>query len=84
MSTVRAAIYARVSTRDEGQTNDNQLLELRAFAQWLGYAVYRSIATKKTTAQPSGRSSNSSSPMSTSGGSLWCCSGAWTASAGNG
>ena len=35
------AIYARVSTRDKGQTNDNQLLELRAFAERLGYSIYR-------------------------------------------
>lgn len=36
-----AAIYARVSTRDKGQTNDNQLLELRAFAERLGYLIYQ-------------------------------------------
>ena len=36
-----AAIYARVSTRDKGQTNDNQLLELRAFAERLDYSIYR-------------------------------------------
>jgi DNA invertase Pin-like site-specific DNA recombinase len=36
-----AALYARVSTRDKGQTNDNQLLELRAFADRLGYTVHR-------------------------------------------
>ena len=36
-----AALYARVSTRDKGQTNDNQLLELRGFAERLGFAVYR-------------------------------------------
>lgn len=36
-----AAIYARVSTRDKGQTNDNQLLELRAFAERLDYPIYR-------------------------------------------
>jgi DNA invertase Pin-like site-specific DNA recombinase len=36
-----AAIYARVSTRDKGQTNDNQLLELRAFAERLGYSIYK-------------------------------------------
>ena len=35
------AIYARVSTRDKGQTNDNQLLELRVFAERLGYSIYR-------------------------------------------
>ena len=38
---MHAAIYARVSTRDKGQTNDNQLLELRGFAKRLGYSVYK-------------------------------------------
>jgi len=36
-----AAIYARVSTRDKGQTNDNQLLELPAFTERLGYFIYK-------------------------------------------
>ena len=36
-----AAIYARVSTRDKGQDNENQLRELRAFAERLGYTVYK-------------------------------------------
>jgi DNA invertase Pin-like site-specific DNA recombinase len=29
---MRVAIYARVSNKDKGQTNENQLRELRAFA----------------------------------------------------
>ncbi|WP_324680365.1 recombinase family protein [Hymenobacter sp. GOD-10R] len=36
---MKAAIYARVSTRDKGQDNENQLRELRAFAERLGYSV---------------------------------------------
>jgi DNA invertase Pin-like site-specific DNA recombinase len=44
----KAAIYARVSTRDKGQTNDNQLLELRAFAERLGYAVYREYCDQES------------------------------------
>ena len=36
-----AAIYARVSTREKGQSNDNQLLELRGFAERLGYTLYK-------------------------------------------
>ncbi|OWP62869.1 resolvase [Hymenobacter amundsenii] len=36
---MRAAIYARVSTRDKGQDNENQLRELRAFAARSGYTV---------------------------------------------
>lgn len=38
---MRAAIYARVSTRDKGQDNENQLLELRAFAERKGYTLYK-------------------------------------------
>lgn len=42
------AIYARVSTRDKGQTNDNQLLELRAFAERLGHSTYREYRDQKS------------------------------------
>ncbi|WP_022821929.1 recombinase family protein [Hymenobacter norwichensis] len=38
---MKAAIYARVSTRDKGQDNENQLRELRAFAERLGYTTYK-------------------------------------------
>jgi DNA invertase Pin-like site-specific DNA recombinase len=38
---MKAAIYARVSTRDKGQDNENQLRELRAFAERLGYITYK-------------------------------------------
>jgi DNA invertase Pin-like site-specific DNA recombinase len=37
----RAAIYARVSTDDKGQTPDNQLLQLRAWCERMGYPVVR-------------------------------------------
>jgi DNA invertase Pin-like site-specific DNA recombinase len=37
----RAAIYARVSTEDKGQTPDNQLLQLRAWCERMGYRVVR-------------------------------------------
>jgi hypothetical protein len=37
----RAAIYARVSTEDKGQTPDNQLLQLRAWCERMGYPVVR-------------------------------------------
>src|SRR6201987_669576 len=35
----RVAIYARVSTEDKGQTPDNQLLQLRAWGERMGYPV---------------------------------------------
>lgn len=38
---MKAAIYARVSTRDKGQDNENQLRELRAFAERKGYTIYK-------------------------------------------
>jgi DNA invertase Pin-like site-specific DNA recombinase len=47
-----AAIYARVSTRDKGQTNDNQLLELRAFVQRLGYSIYREYCDQESGGTP--------------------------------
>ena len=43
-----AALYARVSTRDKGQNNDNQLLELRGFAECLGFAVYREYCDQES------------------------------------
>jgi DNA invertase Pin-like site-specific DNA recombinase len=43
-----AAIYARVSIRDKGQTNDNQLLELRAFAERLDYVVYQEYCDQES------------------------------------
>lgn len=39
MTTV--ALYARVSTKDKGQSTENQLPELRRFAQAHGYSVYK-------------------------------------------
>jgi predicted site-specific integrase-resolvase len=36
-----AALYARVSTKDKGQSTENQLPELRRFAQAHGYTVYK-------------------------------------------
>jgi DNA invertase Pin-like site-specific DNA recombinase len=35
------ALYARVSTKDKGQSTENQLPELRRFAQAHGYIVYK-------------------------------------------
>lgn len=37
--TTRAALYARVSTKDKGQDTENQLLQLREFAQRSGWTV---------------------------------------------
>ena len=79
-----AAIYARVPTRDKGQTNDNQLLELRAFAERLGYPIYREYRDQESGGTAERPQSSNSSPIPTSGASTWCCFGAWTASAGKG
>lgn len=37
---MKAAIYARVSTKDKGQDNENQLLQLREYCQRAGWTVY--------------------------------------------
>lgn len=39
MTTV--ALYARVSTKDKGQSTENQLPELRRYAEVYGYSIYR-------------------------------------------
>jgi DNA invertase Pin-like site-specific DNA recombinase len=43
-----AALYTRVSTKDRGQTNENQLRELRAFAERLGYTVYKEYCDQES------------------------------------
>jgi DNA invertase Pin-like site-specific DNA recombinase len=45
---LKTAIYARVSTKDKGQTNENQLRELRAFAERLGYSVYKEYCDQES------------------------------------
>ena len=45
---MNAAIYARVSTKDKDQTNENQLRELRAFAERLGYSVYKEYCDQES------------------------------------
>lgn len=40
MKTVKAAIYARVSTRDKGQDPENQLRELRAYCERAGWEIF--------------------------------------------
>jgi DNA invertase Pin-like site-specific DNA recombinase len=45
---IAAAIYARVSTKDKGQTNENQLRELRAFAERLGYSIYQEYCDQES------------------------------------
>jgi DNA invertase Pin-like site-specific DNA recombinase len=43
-----AAIYARVSTKDKGQANENQLRELHAFAKRLGYSIYQEYCDQES------------------------------------
>ncbi|RYU77683.1 recombinase family protein [Hymenobacter persicinus] len=38
---MRVAIYARVSTKDKGQETQNQLLDLRSYAQVHGWTLYQ-------------------------------------------
>lgn len=43
-----AAIYARVSTKEKGQFNENQLLKLRAFAERLGYTIHKEYCDQES------------------------------------
>jgi len=45
---MRAAIYARVSTKDKGQEVENQLRQLREFAALHGWTVYREFIDHET------------------------------------
>ena len=45
---MKVAIYARVSTKDKGQSVDNQLPDLRAYAQVCGYTVYKEYTEEES------------------------------------
>jgi DNA invertase Pin-like site-specific DNA recombinase len=45
---IRVAIYARVSTKDEGQDTENQLSQLRTFAATQDWTVYREFVDQET------------------------------------
>lgn len=45
---MRVAIYARVSTKDKGQSTENQLPELRRYAEVLGYTIYKEYTEEES------------------------------------
>jgi DNA invertase Pin-like site-specific DNA recombinase len=45
---MRVAIYARVSTKDKGQSTDNQLPDLRRYAQVHGWEIYKEYAEEES------------------------------------
>ncbi|MBJ6109421.1 recombinase family protein [Hymenobacter sp. BT523] len=45
---MRVAIYARVSTRDKGQSTDNQLPDLRRYAEVQGWSIYKEYAEEES------------------------------------
>jgi DNA invertase Pin-like site-specific DNA recombinase len=45
---MNVALYTRLSTKDKGQTNENQLRELRAFAERLGYTIYQEYCDQES------------------------------------
>ena len=45
---MKAAIYARVSTKDKGQEVENQLRQLREFAASQGWTIYREFVGRET------------------------------------
>ncbi len=42
------ALYARVSTKDKGQSTENQLPELRRFAQAYDYTIYNEYVEQES------------------------------------
>ena len=45
---MRVAIYARVSTRDKGQSTDNQLPDLRRYTAAHGWYIYKEYAEEES------------------------------------
>ena len=45
---MQIAIYARVSTRDKGQTTDNQLPDLRRYAETHGWTIYQEYSEEES------------------------------------
>lgn len=45
---MRVAIYARVSTRDKGQTTENQLPDLRRYAEVHGWSIYKEYSEEES------------------------------------
>lgn len=45
---MRVAIYARVSTKDKGQSTDNQLPDLRRYAEAHGWTIYKEYAEEES------------------------------------
>jgi DNA invertase Pin-like site-specific DNA recombinase len=45
---MKVAIYARVSTRDKGQSTDNQLPDLRSYAMVHGWSIYKEYAEEES------------------------------------
>jgi len=43
-----ALLYARVSTKDKGQSTDNQLPDLRRYAQVHGWDIYKEYAEEES------------------------------------
>ena len=80
---MRVAIYARVSTRDKGQSTDNQLPDLRRYAEAHGWSIYKEYAEEES-GGTANRTSSSCLPMPTSASLTWCYSGASTALAARG
>lgn len=45
---MKVALYARVSTRDKGQSTENQLPELRRYAEAHGYTIYKEYVEQES------------------------------------
>lgn len=55
MNRKRVALYARVSTKDKGQDNENQLRDLRVFAAHMGWELVGEYVDKATGKRSDGK-----------------------------
>jgi DNA invertase Pin-like site-specific DNA recombinase len=78
---VRVAIYARVSTKDKGQSTDNQLPDLRRYAQVHQWDIYKEYAEEESGSTANRTQFQKLFADAPSVSSTWCYSGTSTASA---
>ena len=75
---MRTAIYARVSTKDGRQDTENQLRQLRAFAETQGWTVVHEYVDRASGKRGDREQFQKMFAAASSASSIACCSGAWT------
>jgi DNA invertase Pin-like site-specific DNA recombinase len=83
MKPKRIVLYDRVSTKDKGQDVENQLAQLRDFCRKQDWTIIHEyvdhVSGKASDNRPHFKAMLAAASRRDS---TWCCSGAWTGSAG--